>query len=436
MRALSLILLVSCTVPAETKDPVEVGDEVTPDTDVVVPPETADSAVPDVVTETADTATGGEIACDGFDDDGDGLIDEDFDRDGDGEARCCRETEYVLWYPDNGRPHTEVQGRPFNAQTGVFGPTSQFTPIQGTDVTVLAYGHFNEQIGSADHLRDLLWIDTAAPDVTYLTQCQYGEWTRTTVDVPWEGSPRSWGDFNGDGCMDFVEYDYPCCTFGNNGGTGLGTTRLGQCDGTFIVTPTTWDVLWLQGQWVGGMAYNSSDWNGDGKQDILMWSISNGGNSRTRVAYLPGDGRGDFGDPILVGENEVAANSPAMGDIDGDGHVDVVLGPNDDGGPSNPDAGQVWTLLGNGSAGTLGNRLLINPAWTTFPNDDGNGSARLWDYDKDGDLDLIVNHEVGDAHGIGFFPNDGAGNYPNTPTVELLPYFTWRSGAIVSIHQE
>ena len=152
-----------------------------------------------------------------------------------------------------------IRDRPFAAATGVFGPISEFSPIEGDDVTVLAYGHFNEPIGSADHTRDLLWKDAGRPEVYYMTQCLYGEWQRTTVDVPWQGAPRSWGDFNNDGCMDFVEYDYRSSSFGSHGDTGTGTTYLGSCNGRFQPLQTTsWNVLWLQGQWVGGMAYNLS----------------------------------------------------------------------------------------------------------------------------------------------------------------------------------
>jgi hypothetical protein len=238
--------------------------------------------------------------------------------------------------------------------------------------------------------------------------------------------------------MDFVEYDYRSSSFGSHGDTGTGTTYLGSCNGRFQPLQTTsWNVLWLQGQWVGGMAYNSSDWNGDGNQDLLMWSVRSGGSAETRVAYLPGDGQGDFGEAVTVGDSAVAANSPAMGDIDGDGHVDVVLGPNDDGGPTDYSArGTIYGLLGNGSAGTLGNPRLVDPSWTTFPSDDGNGVARLWDYDKDGDLDLIATHEVDSMYGIGFYENDGQGNFPQAPTTTILDYYSYATGVIVPIHQE
>jgi hypothetical protein len=447
IRYLTPLLLLGCTatsdpkpVDSDTPEPIADTDEgTTVDTDPVdtdpPPIDTGDGGETAVV----DTSDGpGETVCDGFDDDGDGLIDEDFDRDNDGEARCCVETEYVLWYADDAVPRTAVSGRPFAAATGIFGPISDFTPIEGDDITVLAYGHFNETIGSADHTRDILWRDAQRPAVYFLTQCLYGEWQRTTIDVPWRGAPRSWGDFNNDDCMDFVEYDYQSSTFGSHGDTGNGRTFLGQCNGRFQRAPNTdWHVRWLEGQWVGGMAYNSSDWNGDGNQDLLMWSISNGGSAATRVAYLPGNGQGDFGEPITVGDSAVAANSPAMGDINGDGHVDVVLGPNDDGGPQDFSAsGQIFGLLGNGSAGTLGNPLLIDPGWTTFASEDGDGAARLWDYDKDGDLDIIATHEASNIHGIGYFENDGTGHFPQSPTTEILEYYSTTTPVFVPIHQE
>jgi hypothetical protein len=322
-----------------------------------------------------------------------------------------------------------------------WGDIESFEPMVGNDIRVRGYGHFDEPIGSIDAKRDLLWTDVSVPDETYLTECKDGEWQTTVIPQTFERGSQSWGDFNGDGCFDYVWYDYPCCTFGR-AGDGHGETFLGNCDGTFTeYTGANWDVLFLTGKWTGGMAYNSSDWNNDGNQDIIFWSVNSGGSSATTVWYLPGDGLGNFGEEIALGTSGVAANSSAMGDINGDGNVDLVLGPNDDGGPGNGNqrnSGEVWVIFGDGNAGVLGNVKLIEP-YDWLSSLYGDGQARLWDYDKDGDLDLLVSHNSsnGGPYGIGYFLNDGFGNFTAVPDTTLLPYFTWRrAGPIVPIHQE
>jgi len=346
--------------------------------------------------------------CNGEDDDGDGLIDEDFDLDGDGVARCCDPGEYVLYYPElTVPPYTLVHGRRSNGD-GTFEPAAQMEAIDGggEDLRVIAYAHVDESGGDAN--LDIFWY-RVSDRVTFTTTCLDGEWQTLEQGVLDRGA-YGWGDFDRDGCLDYVSYDYRAGYFGNHGDSGLGYTTLGHCDGTFTSLPDpTFDVLFLAGQWVGGMPYNLADWNGDGNLDLFFWAVSSGGSSPSALWVLPGDGLGGFAEELSLGQLDQAGNSGAMGDIDGDGCPDWVNGANDDGNPAS-----VWGVLGDCVGGVKETRLLVEQSSYASAQGEatyGDGQSRLWDFDADGDLDLLTSFnrtQQGDAT-ILYWENDGTG---------------------------
>ncbi len=133
------------------------------------------------------------------------------------------------------------------------------------------------------------------------------------------------------------------------------------------------------------------DMDGDGDLDIVTAGgfISNGVQPLSVV--FTNDGNGIFTQSQSLGGN---GSSVAIGDVNGDGDLDIALGSN------------------TNSAGAF---IYINDI-----NDDGNvgvfTSTALADLDDDGDLDLIV----GKANGGGIteiFQNDGAGNFTDNGLV-------------------
>ncbi len=153
-------------------------------------------------------------------------------------------------------------------------------------------------------------------------------------------------------------------------------------------------------------ALEFGDVDGDGDQDL--W-IGNGTNTFTQDQLLLNDGNGTFTD---VTATHVPANSDrtfavAMGDVDGDGDLDVVTGL--------------------GQHNLTANRLLRNNGSGVFTFDDNalpptmgrTRSIELVDLDGDGDLDLTW----GDWDQNAILINDGLGNftdetgtrYPATP---------------------
>jgi hypothetical protein len=139
------------------------------------------------------------------------------------------------------------------------------------------------------------------------------------------------------------------------------------------------------------------DLNGDGRPDLLL------GTWKGRIAYAQGDGSGSFSvanDALvqLEGGSNVA---PALGDLDDDGDLDLIVGESDgtlsyyrnDGSPQEPS----FTLARDDFAGA--------------PVDNRSAPA-LGDVDGDGDLDVLVGSK---ADGFALIRNSGT---PSSPAFE------------------
>ncbi len=118
------------------------------------------------------------------------------------------------------------------------------------------------------------------------------------------------------------------------------------------------------------------DVTGDGKADLLARAASDGS-----AQVRPGNGLGAFGKPVntfgsLAGHDQVAV----AGDINGDGHADLVA--------RDPGTGRLDAYLGNGRAGfTLRH---VDGEWGRYDLISGPG-----DVDGDGKVDLVARGRLG-----------------------------------------
>jgi len=198
------------------------------------------------------------------------------------------------------------------------------------------------------------------PDKVYLND---GHANFTDSGLALDEETVAWGDLDGDGDVDY---------FGKRWGQGY-VAQLNDGSGQFSVG---WHKDDSQST-VGGVAL--ADFDGDGDLDALVM------NGLRRTGSYPSlllwnDGSGQFTDS---GQrlNETLGAEAAVGDLDGDGDLDVFV--------TNMDLpNQVW-LNDGGQFSDSGLRL--------GENSDMSGKPSLGDLDGDGDLDVFVGRFSGGA---------------------------------------
>ncbi|MBW2624133.1 MAG: VCBS repeat-containing protein, partial [Deltaproteobacteria bacterium] len=180
------------------------------------------------------------------------------------------------------------------------------------------------------------------------------------------------GDFNNDGNQDFIAN-------GNywNSGVYLG-------DGAGAFTKTEMNL----GSYGRGM--DVGDFNNDGNLDFARASYSNG------YTYIhPGNGDGTFGDAIYVGDTGGDPYGLVAGDFNNDGLVDLII--NDGGG------GDPYFFAGNVDF------TFADPVYVTSLDFDNHGAYDGYDYNSDGNLDIVAVNNTG--KGVYFYPGNGDGTF-------------------------
>jgi hypothetical protein len=189
------------------------------------------------------------------------------------------------------------------------------------------------------------------------------------------------GDVDGDGDPDIVVNGYVYLT----GPAG----RPIQAPGGILGAGSTAEVALTQ---LGG----------DDDLDVVF--TSSGGVSQ---AHGNGDGDGTFA-PAVVATTPAAPSDLAVGDLDEDGHDDVVA--------SLPSTGQVAVLRSDG-AGAL-------EAPVTVTAGPAPGSLVVADLDGDGHLDVVVANETNLADSLTVLLGDGDGGFgpPTTVALDTTPF--------------
>ncbi|MEZ5966330.1 MAG: VCBS repeat-containing protein [Planctomycetota bacterium] len=239
---------------------------------------------------------------------------------------------------------------------------------------------------------DQLFVNDGTGVFTDVSVARLPQVNSTTIDV-------ALADLDGDGDLDLLTAD-----------TGQ-VNRLFFNDGAGAFADAT--TQRLETPWVGMAALALGDLDGDGDLDLVSASGDYGEAVESDGVHM-NDGRGNF-------KTSPAGHMPtplddshavALGDVDGDGDLDVVFG----------------NLRQQ-------NRLLLNDGSARFTDVtsarlpgilDATRAVALGDVDGDGDLDLVVGN-LGERCGL--FLNDGSGFFADA-TFAKMPSVVFETRAI------
>ncbi len=237
----------------------------------------------------------------------------------------------------------------------------------------------------------------------------------TATNVPVDSDPTTsvaLGDVDGDGDLDLV--------IGNGNGTGWGThqNRLYLNGGNGVFTDATATHLPAQPDATNDVVLGDID--ADGDLDLVVangffyqgsyyWPVIHFGEQNR---LLRNDGTGVFTDVTsshLPVDNDWT-RAVALGDVDGDGDLDLAFGNND----------SIFQSAQNRLLDNDGTGHFTDVTAARFPVATDKTHALVFaDVDGDLDLDLFAANEFWGAQGNRLFANDGAGTFADATVLRL-----------------
>ena len=210
------------------------------------------------------------------------------------------------------------------------------------------------------------------------------------------GDPRSVvvGDVNRDGTPDLVVL---------NASASVGVL-LGDGAGGFGA-PTAFPVTTTNSQPIDIAA---GDFNNDGNLDLVTANFFFQPNTNT-FSVLLGDGAGGFGSPVVRQSGGTQTYRVAVGDLNNDGNLDVVV--------TNRSSSNVSVLLGDGLGGFGTPTLLDDPE----PGSSFGISVTIAALNEDGNLDLVTTNLSSDSASVRLGDGTGGFGTPTTYATGTLP---------------
>ncbi|MFG2651718.1 FG-GAP-like repeat-containing protein [Streptomyces sp. NPDC048436] len=208
------------------------------------------------------------------------------------------------------------------------------------------------------------------------------------------GGPLQAGDFDGDGKDDLAV------------GSSSGAATLDIFDGGISRSGATGDHYTVlppihSGEDAGPFNLHSGDVNGDGKDDLIVNGFSTADDYNANL-WLPGSANGVTTSGV---QRLPAGHITDVGDTDGDGYGDVIIGLTwDEGIDGAHKGGTVYVVKGNAN-GPYGDSQAITQDTAGIPGGSETGDAfgselDLGDINGDGHLDLVASSSGEDLNGI------------------------------------
>ncbi len=193
-----------------------------------------------------------------------------------------------------------------------------------------------------------------------------------------------WGDVNNDGVDDVMIFGQAPAT-PDKPISIPGTTMLRFADGSSRIIENAFDVSPIDAYHIDAVR-RTGDIDRDGCADIVVTTYRNGGACSSLVHVFFGDCQGKFTLVKDIAEVPGPVNKPDVGDVDEDGFLDLVTGPDDDGDP-----GQSFLLRGNGHGfGVAEDAVDAFPDIESGRDQPGFGFVMLEDADGDGHIDVML----------------------------------------------